>query len=129
MAIDPIRRPVVTEAPRPMMDGLLEWALSLPWVVERETQISSGLRTFAVDCEPLRQRRLWLVAGVDERAGGGGAVSVVVPVEVADVIEHVGWGRRTMPMPHRLEVVKAVDGLGPEPLMALLLTAYQYAMR
>ena len=43
-----------------------EWVLGLPWVVERPTDgTRPDVRLFAVDCEPLQRRQLWLVTGLE----------------------------------------------------------------
>ncbi len=54
---------------------------------------------------------------------------LIVPVEEADVIEHLGWGRRTRLTPNGLQIAKADLSIGSQSLTALLLTAYQYALR
>jgi hypothetical protein len=43
-------------APR-AFDDVHEWALSLPWVVERPYSVATpGVRALGVDCEPLGER-------------------------------------------------------------------------
>ena len=43
----------------PAFDNLHEWVLSLPWVVERPFNVGTpGVRSFAVDCEPLGRKQL-----------------------------------------------------------------------
>ena len=45
--------------------GFHRWVLSLPWVVERPPDVRwPGVRLFAVDCEPLDRRQVWLVTGL-----------------------------------------------------------------
>lgn len=122
---------VRTSAP-PALDDLHGWVLSLPWVVERPYSLGTpGVRSFAVDCEPLGQRQLWLITGWQralEAAGNG--VAVIVPTEVAEEIETSGRGRSLAPMPDRHALV-ALNGralAGSADVEALVLTAYGYAL-
>src|SRR5213076_1906959 len=65
------------------LDRLQEWVLSLPWVVERpDDDNTAGVTCFAVDCEPLGRRRVWLLAGLtnDHHTSG---VAVVLPIDAA----------------------------------------------
>ena len=74
-----------------------EWIQSLPWVVERPYGLGGerGVRTFAVECEPLGIGQLWLVTGLPHGAG----VAVVVPRALADDLEHECLGGLIAPMP------------------------------
>ena len=68
---------------------------SLPWVVERSYNVGTpGVRSFAIDCEPLDRRRLWLVTGLQLglQADSVG-IAVIVPFETASAVEDAGWGR------------------------------------
>jgi hypothetical protein len=67
------------DAPSP--HDLHEWVRSLPWVVERPYAVGTpGVRSFAVDCEPLGRDQLWLITGLPHRAHDGGlGISVIVP--------------------------------------------------
>jgi hypothetical protein len=104
---------------------LHEWISSLPWVVERTPTFGpDGLRTFAVDCEPLGLRRLWLVTGLSPRRG----VAVIVPVALADDLELVGLARSISPMPAGYELVEAVAGVTCDELERIVIEAYESAM-
>jgi len=109
-----------------------EWVLSLPWVVERPPVGGAAqVRTFAVECEPLDRRRLWLVTDLRQSCRfDGGDMAVIVPLEVAQFIEHVGWGQSLSPMPARHVLVAASERAiaRPQDLEAFVLTAYSYAM-
>src|SRR5262249_55835405 len=55
------------------LEGIHQWVLSLPWVVERPRDANAPkARTFAVDCEPLGYRRIWLGTGLPDQGGSGG---------------------------------------------------------
>ena len=51
-------------SPEPLLGNVYEWILSLPWVVERPDGLGTPGVRFAVDCEPLDLRQLWLVTGL-----------------------------------------------------------------
>jgi hypothetical protein len=112
--------------------GLHEWVLSLPWVVERPFSLETpGVRCFAVDCEPLGRRQLWLVTGLDNNRGTSGpGITVLVPRQAANAIESTGHGRAVAPMPdgHALVTMDASSCQQPQEVEALLLNAYCYAM-
>ena len=80
------------------VDRLSDWVLGLPWVVERPgTAEAPGLRWFAVDCEPLRRRRVWLLTGAlghiaTACAADDFAVHVVLPIPAARRIADTGEG-------------------------------------
>ena len=109
-----------------------DWVLSLPWVVERPYDVGAPrVRTFAVDCELLARRRLWLVSDLRQsRRLDDADIAVIVPFEVAQHIELVGWGRSLSPMPEGHVLVGVSDSAisRPPELEALVLTAYSYAM-
>jgi hypothetical protein len=89
---NPSNRALETELTR---DDLHEWILGLPWVVERPFAIGAPrVRTFAIACEPLDVRQLWLVTGLPN----GGGVAVIVPRPVADRLAREGLGRTLTPM-------------------------------
>jgi len=125
------RQPGDSGAPR-AFDDLHEWVLSLPWVVERPYSVGTpGVRAFAVDCEPLGRRQLWLLTGLQRALESDGiGIAVIVPAEVADKIETTGWGRSLAPMPDRHSMVAVYgDAVGRRAdLEALVLTAYGFAM-
>ena len=57
-----------------------DWVLGLPWVVERPTDgTRPDVRLFAVDCEPLQRRQLWLVTGLELAHDGRVGIAVVMP--------------------------------------------------
>lgn len=109
-----------------------DWVLSLPWVVERPYGLgASDVRTFAVDCEPLDRRRLWLVSDLRQsRRLSDIDIAVIIPHEVAHHIELMGWGRSLSPMPegHVLTGISDSAISRPHDLEAFILTAYSYAM-
>lgn len=123
--------PASTEAAA-SRDRFHEWALNLPWVVEVPAYPSMpGVRSFAVDCDPLDRRQLWLVTGLAPRLGDGDAgIAVILPLEAADAVEAAGWGRRAAPLParHVLLAACADEAFGPREVEALALTAYTYAI-
>jgi hypothetical protein len=112
--------------------GLHEWVLSLPWVVERPFSLETpGVRCFAVDCDLLGRRQLWLVTGLDNNGGTSGpGITVLVPRQAANAIESTGQGRAVAPMPdgHALVTMDASSCQQPQEVEALLFTAYCYAM-
>ncbi|MDQ1449474.1 MAG: hypothetical protein QOC79_2445 [Actinomycetota bacterium] len=116
----------------PAFDDFHDWVLSLPWVVERPYSLGTpGVRSFAVECEPLGRRRLWLLTGLHrELEVGGIGIAVIVPVEAAGAIEGAGWGRSIAPMPvrHVMVTVYGETADRREDIEALALTAYGYAM-
>jgi hypothetical protein len=104
---------------------LHEWIASLPWVVERTPGFGPhGLRTFAVDCESLGLRRLWLVTGLSPGRG----LAVIVPAALAEDLELVGLARPISPMPAGHELVEAVAGVTCDELERIVLVAYGSAM-
>jgi hypothetical protein len=109
-----------------------DWALSLPWVVERHYSLAMlGVRSFAVDCEPLDRRQLWLVTGLQHPSREDRiAVAVIVPIEAAEAIENTGWGKRLDRMPAGHVLVAATPELvsGRQEVEALALTAYTCAI-
>ena len=79
-------------------DEFHEWILSLPWVVERPgIPDAPGVRTFAIACDPLDVRQVWLITGLPP----GRRVAVVVPSSLAVEWEMHGVGRAIAPMPSR----------------------------
>ena len=109
-----------------------EWVLSLPWVVEQPYSIGTrGVRSFAVECEPLDRRQLWLVTGLQQRPRSDSIdVVVIVPCEVTQSIEVAGWGRTVTPMPEGRVLMRASAEAtaAPERVEALALSAYCWAM-
>jgi hypothetical protein len=79
-------------------DHFHQWILSLPWVVERPGIPGvTGVRTFAIACEPLDIRQVWLVTGLPP----GQRVAVLAPSFLAVEWEMHGVGRAIAPMPDR----------------------------
>ena len=127
------RRPVQKiSAPEiaPASDDFHEWVLSLPWVVERPYSLATpGVRTFAVDCEPLDRRQMWLVTGLRRSFTGDPGIAVIVPGNAASEIEHEGWGRSLAPMPAGYVLMSTHGEVGDGPgIEALVLNAYNFAM-
>jgi hypothetical protein len=112
------------------IEHLHSWLLGLPWVVERPGMVEApGMRWFAVDCEPLGRRRLWLLTGA---LGGTAAdelgVHLVVPAPVARRIVAAGDGRVVAPIQtdHRLVSLHldAAHGADIRDLERVLLRGY-----
>jgi hypothetical protein len=111
-------------APGPPSDDFHRWILSLPWVVERPYSVSTpGVRTFAVDCEPLARRRLWLVSGLRDGCG----VAVIVPAAAARELELIGLTAPIAPMPPGHVLVCVRDGVDEADLDRVVLEAYSHA--
>ena len=129
------RRPV-TDAGTPRsaraFEDFHDWLLSLPWVVERPYSLGTpGVRAFAIDCEPLGRRQLWLVTGLRGRLDAEGmGLAVILPTEAAVELERGGWGRSLLPMPggHALVSMNGDTVNGRQDVELLVLTAYGYAM-
>jgi hypothetical protein len=109
-----------------------DWVRGLPWVVERPSGVGvPGVRSFAVDCEPLERRQLWLITGLQpNRADDLGGVAVIVPTETADMIERAGWATPRTPMPadHVLMVADPNTTRRRNEIEVLVLTAYSCAI-
>jgi hypothetical protein len=112
--------------------GLHEWVLSLPWVVERPFSLGTpGVRCFAVDCEPLGRRQLWLVTGLDnDYPTSSAGITVLVPRPAADELERTGQGHALAPMPdgHALVTMNDSSTQRHQDVEALVIAAYCYAM-
>jgi len=126
------RRPTRRAATAPVFKDFHDWVLSLPWVVERPYSLSTpGVRSFAVDCQPLDRRQLWLITGLQQPPREPRiSVAVIVPVEAAEAIENSGWGDPVTPMPagHVLLAAKSETVDRRQTLEALALTAYSCAI-
>lgn len=102
-------------------DDFHHWVLSLPWVVERPYALGSPpVRTFAVDCELLDVRQLWLVTGL----GNGRGVAVVVPAGLADELRIEGLVREIAPMPASHVLVGIPDDTSRVDVETVILEAY-----
>ena len=115
-----------------VLDRFHEWLAGLPWVVERpQCRDAPDVRMFAVECDPIGRRQMWLITGVRRPAlVGASGIAVVLPLAAADLVEAAGWGRRTEPVSSR-HVLVAASGdasLRPREVEALVLAAYSYAM-
>lgn len=121
-----------TSESAPALDDFHDWVLGLPWVIERPYSLGTpGVRSFAVDCEPLGLRQLWLLTGLQrELEVDGNGIAVIVPLPAAAAIEDAGWGRTVALMPAgRVVVTVSRDAVGRrEHIEALVLTAYNCAM-
>jgi hypothetical protein len=82
------------------MASLHGWLLGLPWVVERPvTDDAPGVRWFAVDCEPLARRRLWLLTGaLDGVTTDRLVVHVVLPRATGRRTAACGEGKVVAPL-------------------------------
>jgi hypothetical protein len=116
----------------PALGDFHAWVLSLPWVVERPFSLGTpGVRSFAVDCEPLGRRQLWLVTGLGNSCGTGRlGITVLVPREAVKAIESTGQGRVLAPMPdgHALVTMHDSSCWRRQEIEALVIAAYCYAM-
>ena len=128
------RQPKQREAITPGggLEGIHKWVLSLPWVVERPRDASAPkARTFAVDCEPLGYRRIWLVTGIhDERDWGGTDLAVVLPAGAAALVVADGEGQ-CVAFLHGDHVLVGLSKNPARPtteVERLLWDAYGYAM-
>jgi hypothetical protein len=94
-------------------------------VIERPYSLDTpGVRTFAVECEPLARRRMWLVSGLREGSG----ISVIVPADVATRLEQQGLATASAPMPPGHVLVAVDDDLGMAALERVVLDAYSHAL-
>jgi hypothetical protein len=111
-----------------------QWVLSLPWVVERPTDgTSPGVRIFAVDCQPLHRRQLWLVTGLDQLplAGELNDIAAIMPLAATRTPQATAWEvRQATPLPadHVLVSLKDEVSQEHEDIEAFVLAAYNYAM-
>jgi hypothetical protein len=109
------------------LDSFHDWVLSLPWVVERSSWLATpGIRSFGIDCEPLAQRRLWIVTGLWKSIDCS-EISVFLPIGVARDMEDAGQGRCLVPMPDQ-HVLMSVNHARPRDIEACALLAYDYAV-
>jgi hypothetical protein len=128
-----LRRRHEPETPSPAGkedDRMHEWVLSLPWVVELpDDDGAPGVRYFAVDCEPLGRRQVWLLVGLTADRNTSG-LAVVLPLEAAADIEQLGFGRTVALVSDQLVLVAlTVEATSRRQCIeAVVLTAYCYAM-
>ena len=113
------------------MDHLHDWLLGLPWVVERPAMPEAPrLRWFAVDCEPLGRRQLWLMTGaLGDMATDDLGVHVVLPMPDARRIVDGREGTVVAPVGDRHFLVSihldAIEPADHERLERALLLAYE----
>jgi hypothetical protein len=128
-----LRRRHEPETPPPIdteVDRMHEWVLSLPWVVERPDDASTpDVRCFAVDCEPLDRRQVWLLTGLTADNNTSG-IAVLLPLEAAAEIEGLGLGHvfALLSDKHVLVALTAGAAKRRECIEAVVLTAYGCAM-
>jgi hypothetical protein len=110
-------------------DDFHEWVLSLPWVVERPYGLGTpGVRSFAIDYEPLGRRQLWLLTGLSSPRGMG--LALILPAEEAFELQGAGRGRTVSPLPGE-QMLVSINGDTVDcrdEVEALVLSAYGYAM-
>jgi hypothetical protein len=111
-----------------------EWVRSLPWVVERaplRALHGAPVRVFAVDCEPLGRRQVWLVTGLVGSRFGAPDVAVVMPTSIALGAHERGWVTHSdalLPEAHVLVTLGHDARSEPSHVEALLLAGYGYAL-
>jgi hypothetical protein len=109
----------------PTNDAFHAWVLSLPWVVERSAMYETlGVRTFAIACEPLDIRQLWLVTGMMDTC----RIGVVVPDVIAEHYEAEGVGRFITPMPADHSLFGVFDDTAEDDVERVVLDAYGSAL-
>jgi hypothetical protein len=104
------------------------WVSSLPWVVEEPRSLAPDVRMFAVDCEPLHVRRVWLMTGPAAAPADSYNVSVVLPEDVGTIVARAGWAWRVAPMPPDHVLMRADVLGGANATEALILAAYECAL-
>jgi hypothetical protein len=115
----------------PIDDDFREWVTNLPFVVERDHGLSSSVRMYDVDCQPLAQRQTWLILDFSTATSPRPtSVAVVLPRRVADKAIRSGWGRNAIPSEPfaraRDRVVVRVDPLaGRQHVEAVVLGSYR----
>ena len=128
-----LRRRHEPRAPSPAdreLDRMREWVLSLPWVVKRpDDHWTPGVACFAVDCEPLHRRQVWLLTGLTSHDHASG-LAVVLPLEAAAEIEERGLGRgfALLSDQHVLVALTIEAASRRQSIEAVVLMAYGYAM-
>jgi hypothetical protein len=105
-------------------DDFHTWVLSLPWVVERPYFSEQlGARLFAVACEPLQVRQLWLVTNALNSR-----VAVVMSDAIAAAYAEAGFGRVLAPMPAAHCLFGVADDVPCIELERVVLDAYGAAL-
>ena len=113
-------------------ESLARWVEGLPWVVERPPFADRPtLRCFAIECAPLKLRRVWALVGpFSNESGPASSAHVVLPNWLADHTETAGDGTIAMSLGdrHALVTLDAQRASGEvERLHSLLLLAYAAA--
>jgi len=110
-----------TQGTEPERDCLHRWILSLPWVEERPRILGAlGVRTFAVSCEPLDVRQLWLVTGL--RVGNG--MAMIVPNTLAERWESHGLASTIAPMSARHTLLSVSEHASDLDVERVILEGY-----
>jgi hypothetical protein len=117
----------------PSSGDVHDWVLSLPWVVERPaTGAPPGLRLFAVDCEPLQRRQIWLATGLraldNDDAIGIAAVMPVAAVQAPHTAEWVVQPATLLPAGHVLVMLQRESTRERDEIERFVLAAYSQAM-
>jgi hypothetical protein len=90
-------------------------------VVERPYVVRvRGARAFAIDCQPLDIRRMWLVTGLPYGRG----IALIVDNSRADRYEAAGVVTRITPMPALHTLVGLSEDVGEFDLEQLILEVY-----
>jgi len=87
------RRAKTSVARAPIADDFVEWVSNMPYVVERSEGVSSPVRIYDIDCEPLGQRSRWLILEYAPDIPTPMGISVLLPPRLADKAARAGWGR------------------------------------
>src|SRR3954447_20072531 len=123
-------------APTRPHGSVIDWVLSLPWVIERpEDRRWPSVRVFAIECPPLDRQRMLLVMGVPSTAPDGTTydtdVAAVMPVAAAFEADAAGWevhGAPTSPAGQVLVTLARDATHERDDIEALVLAAYGHAM-
>lgn len=112
-----------------------DWLLSLPWVVELPTDgTRAGVRLFAVECEPLRRRRMLVATGLDEVRDDNVAhigLAAIMPAAALRIPGRDDWvvhAAAPLPADHVLVALQDEATSDRRDLEAFVLEAYCYAL-
>jgi hypothetical protein len=120
----------------PAFAEVVEWVLSLPWVVERPADARwPSVRLFAIECPPLERRRMWLMTGFAKPTPDGKTygsdLAAVMPVEASGDADAAGWEvhwATPLPADHVLMTLAPDAEHERDDIEGLVLAAYSYAM-
>jgi hypothetical protein len=88
------RRTKTSQDLEPVAHDFCDWVASQPFVVERVHGLSRTVRMYDVDCEPLDQRRTWLVLDfATPDSPRPTSIAVLLPRKVAAKAARAEWGR------------------------------------